>query len=83
MFINQFYCRLLLGYSLLFTYKGIMNFSNKELVDMIWILAGHHKNTLLAVKLYHERFPERQLPEIRNFGVKKWIDSIERDTRNF
>src|ERR1700729_1261998 len=44
-----------------------MNFTQAEMVDMIFVLGSSDKNTLLAKRLYQQRFSERRQPERRTF----------------
>jgi Helix-turn-helix domain (DUF4817) len=53
-----------------------MNFSQAEMVDMIFVLGASDKNTLLARRLYQQRFPERRQPERRAF--EKLLERFER-----
>lgn len=44
-----------------------MNFSQIEMVDMIFILGECQRNCLLASRVYHERYPERRPPNEKSF----------------
>lgn len=44
-----------------------MNFSKRELIDMMYILGECHKNSLLASRVYKERYPERRYPREESF----------------
>lgn len=53
-----------------------MNFSNAELINMIYILGASDKNPLLATRLYHEKYPDRRQPDRRAF--RKLMERFER-----
>lgn len=40
-----------------------MNYSQGEMVDMIFILGECQRNTLLASRVYKARYPERRHPQ--------------------
>lgn len=44
-----------------------MNYSNDELVDMVYLLGECQRNCLLAARLYRERYPERRHPQQQCF----------------
>uniref|UniRef100_A0A6P7G029 Uncharacterized protein LOC114334544 n=1 Tax=Diabrotica virgifera virgifera TaxID=50390 RepID=A0A6P7G029_DIAVI len=44
-----------------------MNFRREEMTDMIWILGECFKNSLLATRIYKERYPQRRQPNKRAF----------------
>lgn len=44
-----------------------MNFSNAEMVDMVFVLGASDKNCLLATRIYLERYPNRRQPNRRAF----------------
>lgn len=48
-----------------------MNFSCNEMVDMIFILGEADRNSLLAVRLYKEKYPERRTPQVLSFEKLK------------
>ena len=39
-----------------------MNFTKQEMIDMIYVLGASDKNCLLAVRIYHEKYPDRRQP---------------------
>ncbi|KAI4466260.1 hypothetical protein MML48_3g00001016 [Holotrichia oblita] len=45
-----------------------MNFSREELINMIFVLGESNKNVLLAKRLYHQEFPDRQ-PRTEAFEI--------------
>lgn len=44
-----------------------MNYSQAELVDMIFVLGASDKNALLATRIYQQRFPDRRQPHKKVF----------------
>lgn len=53
-----------------------MNFSQAEMVDMIYVLGASDKNALLAKRQYQERYPERRQPERKTF--EKLMERFQR-----
>jgi hypothetical protein len=53
-----------------------MNFSQAEMVDMIYVLGASDKNALLAKRQYQERYPERRQPERKIF--EKLMERFQR-----
>ncbi|CAH1977543.1 unnamed protein product [Acanthoscelides obtectus] len=47
-----------------------MNFSTQGMVDMIYVLGASDKNSLLAIRLYNQRHPDRREP------CRKTLDSL-------
>lgn len=52
-----------------------MNFSQAEMVDMIYVLGASDKNLLLATRIYHQRYPQRRQPSVRTF--RKVMDRFD------
>jgi hypothetical protein len=44
-----------------------MNYSNEELVDMVYLIGECQRNCLLASRVYRERYPERRHPQQQCF----------------
>lgn len=53
-----------------------MNFSTEELVNMIWVLGECGKNSLLATRVYQERFPGVRQPSKRT--LERLMDRFNR-----
>lgn len=49
--------------------EQIMNFSSEQMTDMIYVFGTGDKNTLLATRLYHERFREGKVPTRKSFEL--------------
>lgn len=44
-----------------------MNFSQEELIDMVYSLGAGDRNPFLASRMYAQQFPERRHPRIETF----------------
>nr|CAH7719231.1 unnamed protein product [Callosobruchus chinensis] len=53
-----------------------MQLNTQEMVDMIYILEEYLKNSLLASRVYKERFPDRRHPDPRSF--ERVMDRFDR-----